>query len=35
MLEYEQHGIPLPPEVRAEMERLAADLGMAAPEAML
>lgn len=35
MLEYEQHGIPLPPEVRAEMERLAADLGMAAPEAVL
>lgn len=34
MLEYEQHGIPLPPEVRAEMERLAADLGMAAPGAM-
>lgn len=31
MLEYEQHGIPLPPEVRAEMERLAADLGIAVP----
>jgi ureidoglycolate dehydrogenase (NAD+) len=33
-LEYEQHGIPLPPEIRAEVERLAADLGMAAPEVM-
>jgi ureidoglycolate dehydrogenase (NAD+) len=33
MLEYKAHGIPLPPEVCAAVERLAAELGMSAPQA--
>ncbi|MDR7522588.1 MAG: Ldh family oxidoreductase [Armatimonadota bacterium] len=34
MVDYSARGIPLPPEVRAEIGRLAADLGLPAPEAM-
>lgn len=34
MLEYRELGIPLPPEVRAAVERLAGELGIAAPQAV-
>jgi LDH2 family malate/lactate/ureidoglycolate dehydrogenase len=33
MVDYGEHGIPLPPDVRAAISRLAVELGLAVPEA--